>query len=84
MNDSSYSLSLSSPAKQLYLLLTSEADRLKIKRSRAEEEIVRVWRSVYDSPSKSSAVLGFSLSSSSPLYWTRKLGHKYQIPSRLL
>jgi forkhead transcription factor HCM1 len=57
MNDSGYFSSIESSAIRPYkagALLTSEADidRPKIKRGRAEEEIVRLRQSSHDSPSK--------------------------------
>jgi forkhead transcription factor HCM1 len=55
MDDSGYISSLESSAlrpHQKNAVLTSEADRPRIKRGRAEEEIARLRASSYDSPSK--------------------------------
>ncbi|KAK3940482.1 forkhead protein sep1 [Diplogelasinospora grovesii] len=54
MDDSGYISSLESSAMRPghAKLLTSEADRPRIKRGRAEEEIARLRASSYDSPSK--------------------------------
>ncbi|KAJ9138033.1 Forkhead protein sep1 [Coniochaeta hoffmannii] len=69
MNDSGYISSLESSAMRPNphnRLLTSEADRPRIKRGRAEEEIARLRSSSYDSPSKSRVWNGFAANSSSP------------------
>lgn len=65
MDDSGYFSSLDSSALRPNRLLTSEADRPRIKRGRAEEEIARLRGSSYDSPTKSRAM--FVPPSSSPL-----------------
>lgn len=66
MDDSGYFSSLDSSAMRYNpRLLTSEADRPRIKRGRAEEEIARLRGSSYDSPTKS-RILG-SHQSSSPV-----------------
>ena len=65
MDDSGYYSSLESSAMRPHRLLTSEADRPRIKRGRAEEEIARLRGSSYDSPTKSRAC--FAPPSSSPL-----------------
>jgi len=69
MDDSGYISSLESSAmrpSQHATLLTSEADRPRIKRGRAEEEIARLRASSYDSPSKGRS-FGYPPASSSPL-----------------
>ncbi|QPH01964.1 hypothetical protein C2857_006168 [Epichloe festucae Fl1] len=69
MDDSGYISSLESSAmrpNQKALLLTSEADRPRIKRGRAEEEIARLRNSSPFSPSKSRP-LTYGPISSSPL-----------------
>lgn len=70
MNDSGYISSLESSAMRPNphnRLLTSEADRPRIKRGRAEEEIARLRSSSYDSPSRSRRWNGFAANSSSPM-----------------
>ncbi|KAG4034336.1 hypothetical protein MFRU_003g03050 [Monilinia fructicola] len=70
MDDSGYFSSLESSAMRpngVSRLLTSEADRPRIKRGRAEEEIARLRGSSYDSPSKGRNLSGFAPPSSSPL-----------------
>ena len=72
MDDSGYISSLESSAmrpNQHHKLLTSEADRPRIKRGRAEEEIARLRASSYDSPSKGRS-FGYPPPSSSPLRQT--------------
>jgi hypothetical protein len=69
MDDSGYISSLDSSAvrpHQHAKLLTSEADRPRIKRGRAEEEIARLRASSYDSPSKGRSY-GYAPPSSSPI-----------------
>jgi hypothetical protein len=76
MDDSGYFSSLDSSAMrphQVGRLLTSEADRPRMKRGRAEEEIARLRGSSYDSPPKSRALSNFAPPSSSPL----RRSHKY-------
>lgn len=73
MDDSGYISSLESSvlrSKQNGRLLTSEADRPRIKRGRAEEEIARLRASSYESPSKGRSWSGFAPQSSSPLRQT--------------
>ncbi|EPE34052.1 Winged helix DNA-binding protein [Glarea lozoyensis ATCC 20868] len=65
MDDSGYFSSLDSSALRPNRLLTSEADRPRIKRGRAEEEIARLRGSSYDSPTKRPT--SFAPPSSSPL-----------------
>lgn len=73
MDDSGYISSLESSVlrgNQHAKLLTSEADRPRIKRGRAgraEEEIARLRASSYDSPSKGRSWNGLGPQSSSPL-----------------
>ena len=70
MDDSGYISSLESSvlrSRNKGRLPTSEADRPRIKRGRAEEEIARLRASSYDSPTKSRAWAGFNSMSSSPL-----------------
>lgn len=70
MDDSGYISSLESSAmrpNQKALLLTSEADRPRIKRGRAEEEIARLRGSSPFSPTKSRSMPGYGPASSSPL-----------------
>ena len=68
MDDSGYISSLeSSVMRQKPSLLTSEADRPRIHRGRAEEEIARIRASSYDSPSKGRSWNGYAPPSSSPL-----------------
>lgn len=69
MDDSGYISSLESSAmrpNQKALLLTSEADRPRLKRGRAEEEIARIRNSSPLSPTKSRS-LSYGPISSSPL-----------------
>jgi forkhead transcription factor HCM1 len=69
MDDSGYISSLESSAmrpQQHAKLLTSEADRPRLKRGRAEEEIARLRASSYDSPSKGRSY-GYAPPSSSPI-----------------
>ncbi|KAK0622937.1 hypothetical protein B0T14DRAFT_428526 [Immersiella caudata] len=69
MDDSGYISSLESSVmrpNQHAKLLTSEADRPRIKRGRAEDEIARLRASSYDSPTKSRSY-GYPPASSSPL-----------------
>lgn len=68
LDDSGYISSLDSSVmrpNQGSRVLTSEADRPRIKRGRAEEEIARLRASSYDSPSKGRS-FGFAPPSSSP------------------
>ncbi|ESZ93034.1 hypothetical protein SBOR_6605 [Sclerotinia borealis F-4128] len=70
MDDSGYFSSLESSAMRpngVSRLLTSEADRPRIKRGRAEEEIARLRGSSYDSPSTGRTLNQFAPPSSSPL-----------------
>lgn len=70
MDDSGYISSLDSSIirpSQAGRFLTSEADRPRIKRGRAEEEIARIRASSYDSPTKGRSWNGFAPPSSSPL-----------------
>jgi len=69
MDDSGYISSLESSAMrpQHQERLTSEADRPRIKRGRAEEEIARLRASSYDSPTKGRSWNGYAPPSSSPL-----------------
>lgn len=73
MDDSGYFSSLDSSAMrpQGRVVLTSEADRPRIKRGRAEEEIARLRGSSYDSPSKGRSFMPqssmYAPPSSSPL-----------------
>lgn len=74
MDDSGYISSLESSAmrpNQKALLLTSEADRPRIKRGRAEEEIARLRASSPFSPTKSRS-LAYGPISSSPLRLTNE------------
>lgn len=68
MDDSGYISSLESSAmrQKPISLLTSEADRPRMKRGRAEEEIARL-RSSPHSPSKGRSIKGYAPVSSSPL-----------------
>ncbi|ATY59975.1 forkhead box L2 [Cordyceps militaris] len=70
MDDSGYISSLESSAmrpNQKAMLLTSEADRPRIKRGRAEEEIARLRHSSPFSPTKSRSLSIYGPVSSSPL-----------------
>ncbi|PHH71131.1 hypothetical protein CDD83_5266 [Cordyceps sp. RAO-2017] len=70
MDDSGYISSLESSATRpnaKALLLTSEADRPRIKRGRAEEEIARLRGSSPFSPTKSRSLSAYGPVSSSPL-----------------
>ncbi|PSS10658.1 hypothetical protein M430DRAFT_177497 [Amorphotheca resinae ATCC 22711] len=84
MDDSGYFSSLDSSAMrphQANRLLTSEADRPRIKRGRAEEEIARLRGSSYDSPTKGrTATSSFAPPSSSPL----RRNQKHNGPSNML
>jgi hypothetical protein len=76
MDDSGYISSLESSAMrphQQAKLLTSEADRPRIKRGRAEEEIARLRASSYESPSKGRSY-GYAPPSSSPIRQTSGAG----------
>ncbi|KAK3313862.1 hypothetical protein B0H66DRAFT_364722 [Apodospora peruviana] len=69
MDDSGYISSLESSVmrpNQHGKMLTSEADRPRLKRGRAEEEIARLRASSYESPSKGRS-FGYAPPSSSPL-----------------
>ncbi|KAK3375390.1 hypothetical protein B0H63DRAFT_278106 [Podospora didyma] len=82
MDDSGYISSLESSAmrpNQQNKLLTSEADRPRLKRGRAEEEIARLRASSYDSPSKGRSY-GFPPASSSPLRQTSSNGNGQMLP----
>ncbi|KAF7533553.1 hypothetical protein G7Z17_g13494 [Cylindrodendrum hubeiense] len=75
MDDSGYISSLESSVmrpNQKALLLTSEADRPRIKRGRAEEEIARLRGSSPFSPTKSRSYSAFGPVSSSPLRQTHE------------
>ncbi|KAE8446132.1 hypothetical protein EG329_012503 [Mollisiaceae sp. DMI_Dod_QoI] len=78
MDDSGYFSSLDSSAMRPHRLLTSEADRPRIKRGRAEEEIARLRGSSYDSPTKSRALFGPP--SSSPLRLGVKMESSQMLP----
>jgi forkhead transcription factor HCM1 len=81
MDDSGYFSSLDSSAKRPHQLLTSEAERPRIKRGRAEEEIARLRGSSYDSPSKNrAAISGFGPPSSSPLRRTQTYRSAQMLP----
>ncbi|KAL2188328.1 hypothetical protein L209DRAFT_725212 [Thermothelomyces heterothallicus CBS 203.75] len=82
MDDSGYISSLESSAmrpNQHAKLLTSEADRPRIKRGRAEEEIARLRASSYDSPSKGRSH-GYAPPSSSPIRQTSSSGNGQMLP----
>lgn len=83
MDDSGYFSSLDSSAirpQQVGRLLTSEADRPRIKRGRAEEEIARLRGSSYDSPPKTRALSNFAPPSSSPLRRNQKYDSSQMLP----
>ncbi|MDA4132353.1 MAG: hypothetical protein OK454_04415, partial [Thaumarchaeota archaeon] len=85
MDDSGYISSLDSsvmrPNQKGGLLLTSEADRPRIKRGgRAEEEIARLRASSYDSPTKGRSWNGFAPQSSSPLRQANESHHQMPPP----
>ncbi|KAK6611154.1 fork head domain-containing protein [Botrytis cinerea] len=83
MDDSGYFSSLESSAIRpngVSRLLTSEADRPRIKRGRAEEEIARLRGSSYDSPSKGRSLSGFVPPSSSPLRRTHPHDNYQMLP----
>jgi forkhead transcription factor HCM1 len=70
MDDSGYISSLESSAMRPHnvgRLPTSDADRPRLKRGRAEEEIARLRGSSYDSPPKVRMLSNFAPPSSSPL-----------------
>ena len=76
LDDSGYISSLDSSvmrSNNASRVLTSEADRPRIKRGRAEEEIARLRASSYDSPSKGRS-FGFAPPSSSPLRQANESG----------
>ncbi|ODA82817.1 hypothetical protein RJ55_01326 [Drechmeria coniospora] len=80
MDDSGYISSLDSSVvrpNQKALLLTSEADRPRIKRGRAEEEIARLRGSSPFSPTKSRSLSTYGPVSSSPL---RQANEKQMLP----
>lgn len=82
MDDSGYISSLESSAmrpNQASRGLSSDADRPRIKRGRAEEEIARLRASSYDSPTKGRSH-GFPPPSSSPL---RQVNGSNQMPPPL-
>ncbi|KAK4155919.1 hypothetical protein C8A00DRAFT_31261 [Chaetomidium leptoderma] len=82
MDDSGYISSLESSAMrphQQTKLLTSEADRPRIKRGRAEEEIARLRASSYESPSKGRSY-GYPPASSSPIRQTSANGAGQMLP----
>ncbi|KAF4632602.1 hypothetical protein G7Y89_g5528 [Cudoniella acicularis] len=78
MDDSGYFSSLDSSAVRPNRLLTSEADRPRIKRGRAEEEIARLRGSSYDSPTKVRTC--FVPPSSSPLRKSVKKKSSQMLP----
>lgn len=81
-DDSGYISSLESSAMRPHQnakLLTSEADRPRIKRGRAEEEIARLRASSYDSPSKGRSY-GYAPPSSSPIRQTAGNGAGQMLP----
>lgn len=83
MDDSGYFSSLESSAMRPHgvgRLLTSEADRPRIKRGRAEEEIARIRGSSYDSPTKGRLMSGFVAPSSSPLRRPQKKDSGQMLP----
>ena len=83
MDDSGYFSSLDSSAMRPHVvgrLLTSEADRPRIKRGRAEEEIARIRGSSYDSPTKGRVMSSFAPPSSSPLRRTQKHDSTQMLP----
>lgn len=71
MDDSGYISSLESSAMRPNQRLNSEADRPRIKRGRAEEEIARLRASSYDSPTKTRSY-GLIPPSSSPFRQSRE------------
>ncbi|KAK3302473.1 uncharacterized protein B0T15DRAFT_306895 [Chaetomium strumarium] len=82
MDDSGYISSLESSVmrpQQNAKLLNSEADRPRIKRGRAEEEIARLRASSYDSPSKGRSY-GCPPPSSSPMRQTSSAGTGQMLP----
>jgi len=82
MDDSGYISSLESSAMRPYQhskLLTSEADRPRIKRGRAEEEIARLRASSYESPSKGRSY-AYAPTSSSPLRQTGNNNNGQMLP----
>ncbi|KAK4169253.1 hypothetical protein QBC43DRAFT_59188 [Cladorrhinum sp. PSN259] len=82
MDDSGYISSLESSVMRPSghnKLLTSEADRPRLKRGRAEEEIVRLRASSYDSPSKGRSY-GYVPPSSSPLRQTSNNNSGQMLP----
>jgi hypothetical protein len=83
MDDSGYFSSLDSSAMRPHgvgRLLTSGADRPRIKRGRAEEEIARIRGSSYDSPTKGRVMSGFAPPSSSPLRRSQKYDSTQMLP----
>ncbi|TVY59567.1 Forkhead protein sep1, partial [Lachnellula suecica] len=78
MDDSGYLSSLDSSAMRPHRMLTSEADRPRMKRGRAEEEIARLRGSSYDSPTKSRAC--FAPPSSSPVRQSIKNRSSQMLP----
>jgi forkhead transcription factor HCM1 len=82
MDDSGYISSLESSAMRPHQhakLLTSEADRPRLKRGRAEEEIARLRASSYDSPSKGRSY-GYAPPSSSPIRQSSGTGAGQMLP----
>jgi forkhead transcription factor HCM1 len=82
MDDSGYISSLESSVmrpQQHPKLLTSEADRPRLKRGRAEEEIARLRASSYDSPSKGRSY-GYAPPSSSPIRQAPGTGAGQMLP----
>ena len=83
MDDSGYFSSLDSSAMRpqgVGRLLTSGADRPRMKRGRAEEEIARIRGSSYDSPTKARVMSGFAPPSSSPLRRSQKNESTQMLP----
>ena len=83
MDDSGYFSSLDSSAMRPHgvgRLLTSGADRTRIKRGRAEEEIARIRGSSYDSPTKRRVMSSFAPPSSSPLRRAKKHDSTQMLP----
>ncbi|KAG0648594.1 Forkhead sep1 [Hyphodiscus hymeniophilus] len=83
MDDSGYFSSLDSSAMRPHgvgRLLTSEADRPRMKRGRAEEEIARIRGSSYDSPTKARIMSGLAPPSSSPLRRPQKHESTQMLP----
>ncbi|KAL5624816.1 hypothetical protein BROUX41_004876 [Berkeleyomyces rouxiae] len=75
MDDSGYISSLDSSVMRQTKMLSTDSDRPRHKRGRAEEEIARIRASSYESPTKSRSTTNFVPPSSSPMRHNNALLH---------